>query len=101
MAQQVGSSVYSASVVCLLCILILLSSERDLILVGKRTPKALVLGGDERYVTNNSPNVRIVRQEEVGFVPATDQGETFVLEISIVIIFLEVCFVYLSVYYRY
>ena len=68
--------------------ILLLSSERDLILVGKRhTPNALVLGGDERYVTNNSPNVRIVRQEEVGFVPATDQGEAFVLEMSIVIIF--------------
>ena len=42
-APQVGSSVYLASVVCLLCILILISSPRDLILVGKRhTPYALV-----------------------------------------------------------
>ena len=43
-APQVGSSVYLASVVCLLCILILISSERDLMLVGKRhTPNALWL----------------------------------------------------------
>ena len=59
-APQVGSSVYLASVVCLLCILILISSARDLILVGKRhTPNALWLRmrlrmrGDEQR--DNSP----------------------------------------------
>ena len=75
-APQIGSSVYSASVVCLLCILILLSSERDLILVGKRhTPNALILGGDKRYVTYNFRCPMCETRRYCFFAPATDQGE--------------------------
>ena len=55
-APQLGSSVYLASVVCLLCILILISSERDLMLVGKRhTSNALWLRLREEEQPENSP----------------------------------------------
>ena len=57
-APQVGSSVYLASVVCLLCILILISSERDLMLVGKRhTSNALWLRLREEEQPENSPRL--------------------------------------------
>ena len=59
-------------------------------------PYTLVLG-DERYATNNSPNVHFVRQEEVGFIPAPLEGRLLVLEVFCYN-FLELYVVYLSIF---
>ena len=53
---------------------------------------------DERYATNNSPNVHLVRQEEVGFIPAPLEGRLWVLEVFFCCNFLERYFVYLSIF---